>query len=54
MIYQTYFDYLDNLQESGAVNMWGAGYFLMEKFSLSEVDANNIVAKWMKRKEENV
>lgn len=54
MTYQTYFDYLDNLQVSGTINMWGAGTYLMQAFSLSEKDANNIVAKWMKWKEKNV
>jgi hypothetical protein len=41
------FLYLDELRESGAVNMFGARPHLIEAFSLSKADAGAVLSKWM-------
>jgi hypothetical protein len=43
-----YFVFLDELRESGEVNMFGAGLYLAADFSLSRHDASDILSKWMK------
>ena len=42
-----YFVYLDNLRESGATNMWGAGNYLVRDFDLDSRAANKILGEWM-------
>jgi len=42
------FDFLDNLRESGATNMFGAGPFVQEEFGLERREASQFVGKWMK------
>lgn len=42
-----YFDFLDDLRESGATNMFGAVPYLMEEFILDKDEALNILSKWM-------
>ena len=42
-----YFDFLDDLRESGATNMFGAVPYLMEEFILDNEEARNILGKWM-------
>ncbi len=45
--------YLDDLRESGATNMWGAGAYLRRKFrGTSEDESATIVAYWMRSFEE--
>jgi len=41
------FDYLENLRESGATNMFGAAPYLQEAFELSKSDAKQILLEWM-------
>ena len=42
-----YFDYLDNLRESGATNMFGAGAYLERDMELSKNIARTVLAAWM-------
>ena len=45
-------NYLDNLRDSGVINMFGAGEFLMSKFGLDKREANKILLEWMQTFEE--
>jgi len=45
---QMYLEYLDDLRESGVTNMYGAGEYLEDAFSLSRRDARDILMDWMK------
>ena len=40
--------YLEDLRDSGAMNMWGAGTALEEAFNLEEADASDILIEWIK------
>jgi len=40
-------DYLDDLRESGVTNMFGAGEYLEEEFSLDKKEAKEILLYWM-------
>jgi len=45
---EKYYDFLDNLRESGVTNMFGATPYLMEAFSdLSQTEARRILKSWM-------
>ena len=39
--------YLDNLRESGVTNMFGAGEYVEQEFSLDRKDAKDILMYWM-------
>lgn len=42
-------EYLDELRESGATNMFGARPYLMDEFpELSENEASQVLVYWMK------
>ena len=43
-----YFDFLDDLRESGITNMFGAGPYLREEFDLSRADSHAVLGMWMK------
>ena len=40
--------YLDDLRDSGACNMFGAGGYLQDEFGLNRWDARTITTYWMK------
>ena len=42
------FEYLDDLRESGDVNMFGAGPYVQEEFGLDRHAAREVVMKWAK------
>ena len=42
-----YFEYLDELRESGETNMFGAGAYLRREFGLEKKESHEILAKWM-------
>lgn len=42
-----YFEYLDDLRDSGATNMYGAVPYLAEEFDLSMSEASSILVRWM-------
>ncbi len=44
-----YYQYLDELRESGVTNMYGAGAYLQDRFDLSKVEARDILTAWMKQ-----
>lgn len=45
-------EYLDDLRESGAVNMFASGLYLRKKFGLSREDAKIIWKYWAESFEE--
>ncbi len=45
--YEGYFNFLDNLRESGVTNMFGAVPYLMDEFILDKDEALDILSKWM-------
>jgi uncharacterized protein YciI len=40
-------EYLDNLRESGATNMFGAGPYVQKEFGVDSKTARTILAYWM-------
>lgn len=46
--YEKYYEFLDNLRESGEVNMFGVRPYLAEEFSeLSKEELSKILSSWM-------
>jgi len=45
---QEYFDYLEELRQSGVTNMFGAAPFLQEEFGLDKHKAREVLSNWMK------
>ena len=43
-----YFTYLDNLRESGVVNMFGASEYVSDEFGIPKNEARSILTDWMK------
>lgn len=41
------FDYLNDLRESGATNMFGASPYLVDKFDIDKYEARKVLSKWM-------
>jgi hypothetical protein len=41
------FVYLDNIRESGKINMFGAAPYLAEAYELSRYEARDILLEWM-------
>ena len=44
---QKHKEFLDQLQESGEVNMFGAAVLLREEFGLNKPDSHEILKEWM-------
>jgi len=44
---ESVFEFLDDLRESGAVNMFGAGQFVQEAFDVDRREARTLVGEWM-------
>ena len=44
---ESMFHYLDDLRESGQVNMFGSGAYLQSAFGLSRYEAKDVVLEWM-------
>jgi len=40
-------DFLDELRESGATNMFGGGAYIQQAFGVTEKDARVILGYWM-------
>ena len=49
---QPYFEYLEELRDSGVTNMLGAGRYLASEFGLPVREANRILFVWIKSFEE--
>lgn len=48
---QEYFEFLDELRDSGATNMFGARPYLMEEFpELTKQEAGEVLQAWMRSK----
>ncbi len=45
---QKMFEYLDDLRESGVVNMFGARPYVAREFGLSSQEASAVLSEWMK------
>lgn len=45
--YEKEFEYLDDLRESGVVNMFGAGEYIESEFGVSKYEAREILSQWM-------
>jgi len=43
-----YFEYLDDLRDSGVTNMFGSGRYLMRDFGITLREASRIAGLWMK------
>jgi len=46
---EMYFEILDDLRESGEINMFAAPRVLQEMFDLSKFEARDIVSAWMEQ-----
>jgi len=46
---EVYFNYLDNLRESGVTNMFGAGPYVQKEFGVDRREAKRIVMAWMQQ-----
>ena len=45
---QGHLEYLDSMRESGKINMYGAGPYLLRDFGVSRKEAREILDFWMK------
>jgi len=43
------FEYLDDLRESGVVNMFGATPYIQKEFGVSKKEARELLLNWMKQ-----
>lgn len=43
-----YYDYLNELRDSGEINMWGASPYLQEEFDLTRQEAKSIFLAWIR------
>lgn len=41
------YTFLDNLRESGVTNMFGAGQYVEEAFSIGKTEARKFLSGWM-------
>lgn len=41
------FDFLDDLRDSGEINMWAAAPYIQEAYNLDSDDARDVLVKWM-------
>lgn len=46
--FEKYFDFLDDLRESGVTNMFGASPYLVEEFGVDKSTAQRILIEWMR------
>lgn len=44
---EDYFEFLNDLRESGQINMFGAAPVLQEVFGLGRIEAREVLAAWM-------
>ena len=44
---QEYFDFLIDLRDSGAINMFGAAPYLSDEFDLDKREAQQVLLAWM-------
>lgn len=46
---QEVFDFLDDLRESGVVNMLEATYYIMKEFGVNNVRGRQLLVDWMEQ-----
>ena len=46
---EEYFEFLDDLRETGDINMFGAAGVLVEVFDITKQEAREILSAWMKQ-----
>lgn len=46
--FEEYFEYLDQLRESGVTNMFGASPYLVNDFGVDRSTAQRILIEWMR------
>ena len=44
---QEFFEFLDELRESGVTNMYGAAPYLVKEFGMPKMEAYRILEAWM-------
>lgn len=49
---EEYFEFLDDLRDSGECNMWGATPYIVREFGVSEKYAGEILVAWIKERSE--
>lgn len=42
------FEFLDDLRESGATNMFGAAAYIVAEFGITSAEASTLLSEWMK------
>jgi len=42
-----YFKFLNDLRDSGEINMWGATPYLVSEFNVSRLEAKAILMSWI-------
>ena len=42
-----YFEYLDDLRDTGVINMFGATPYIMEQFQITKREARDVLLAWM-------
>jgi hypothetical protein len=47
-----YYEYLEELRQSGVTNMFGASSYLQEEFDLGRREARKILCNWMENYDE--
>jgi len=52
-LWETYFEYLDRLRESGVTNMFGSVPYIQNQFDVSESQAKRIFKAWWETFDEN-
>ena len=45
--YSQYFEYLDDLRESGEINMFSAPTYLTAVFGITKAEARAVTSEWM-------
>lgn len=46
--HEEYFEYLDDLRESGITNMFGARPYLIKEFGMDKNKAADVLSEWMR------
>ena len=46
---EDYFNYLNELRDSGVTNMFGAADYLVAEYGVDKKEARKILAAWMKQ-----
>ena len=49
-----YYEYLEELRQSGVTNMFGASPYLVSRFGLGRREARKVLSNWMENYEELV